>query len=258
MILKVENLTFGYHNEIPLFRNVNFSLKKGEIFSILGANGAGKSTMMNCIANLLEPHGGAIYLKGQKMSEMPLKKVAQCIGYVPQIHMPAYGYEVRDFVVMGRAPYIGMFSHPSASDYQLADEILEDFGISRLAHRPYIELSGGERQQVTIARAIVQQPDIILLDEPTNHLDYGNQLRMSHLIKRLSSKGDGIIITSHIPDHVLLLDGRVGLLGADGSLMTGTTDEILTEENLKNLYHVDVHMVYVEEVKRKVCISGGH
>ena len=81
---------------------------------------------------------------------------------------------------------------------------------------------------------------------------------MIHLIKRLSSKGYGTIITSHIPDHVLLLDGRVGLLGADGSLMTGTTDEILTEENLKNLYHVDVHMVYVEEVKRKVCISGGH
>lgn len=95
----------------------------------------------------------------------------------PQIHVPVYGYEVREFIVMGRAPYLGMLEKPSKKDYEIVDQVMEEFGLSNLAKRSYMELSGGERQQVTIARAIVQQPEIIVLDEPTNHLDYGNQLR---------------------------------------------------------------------------------
>ncbi len=256
MKLEVKNLGFGYTPDAPLFSNVNFSLEKGGIFSILGANGAGKSTMMNCIANLLKPDAGEILLDGRSLSSLPPVKVARRIGYVPQIHTPAYGYEVLDFVVMGRAPYIGAFSQPSAADYELADQALEELGIQKLARRPYTELSGGERQQVTIARAIVQQPDIILLDEPTNHLDYGNQLRMIRLIRKLADKGYGILITSHMPDHVLLLGGQAGLLRDDARLLTGSAEEVLTEQNLNDLYHVNVHMVYVKEVGRKVCISG--
>lgn len=256
MKLEVKNLGFGYTPDAPLFSNVNFSLEKGGIFSILGANGAGKSTMMNCIANLLKPDAGEILLDGRSLSSLPPVKVARRIGYVPQIHTPAYGYEVLDFVVMGRAPYIGAFSQPSAADYELADQALEELGIQKLARRPYTELSGGERQQVTIARAIVQQPDIILLDEPTNHLDYGNQLRVIRLIRKLADKGYGILITSHMPDHVLLLGGQAGLLRDDARLLTGSAEEVLTEQNLNDLYHVNVHMVYVKEVGRKVCISG--
>lgn len=256
MKLEVKNLGFGYAPDAPLFSNVNFSLEKGGIFSILGANGAGKSTMMNCIANLLKPDAGEILLDGRSLSSLPPVKVARRIGYVPQIHTPAYAYEVLDFVVMGRAPYIGAFSQPSAADYELADQALEELGIQKLARRPYTELSGGERQQVTIARAIVQQPDIILLDEPTNHLDYGNQLRMIRLIRKLADKGYGILITSHMPDHVLLLGGQAGLLRDDARLLTGSAEEVLTEQNLNDLYHVNVHMVYVKEVGRKVCISG--
>lgn len=256
MKLEVKNLGFGYRPDVPLFKNVNFSLEKGEIFSILGANGAGKSTMMNCIANLLKPDTGEILLDGLKMSGMSPAMVARHMSYVPQIHTPAYGYEVLDFVVMGRAPYIGAFSQPSAADYELAEQALEELGIQKLAQRSYTELSGGERQQVTIARAIVQQPDIILLDEPTNHLDYGNQLRMIRLIKKLSGKGYGILITSHMPDHILLLGGRAGLLRDDGCLLTGPVEEVVTEKNLNDLYHVNVHMVYVKEVGRNVCISG--
>ncbi len=256
MILEVKDLAFGYKKDERLFEHVNFSLEKGEIFSILGANGAGKSTMMNCIANLLKPEEGEIFLKGKNLKELSIREVSRIIGYVPQMHTPAYGYEARDFVVMGRAPYLEFFEQPSQKDYDLVNETMEELGILKLAHRPYTELSGGERQQVSIARAIVQQPDIILLDEPTNHLDYGNQLRMMRLIQKLSGKGYTIMITSHMPDHVLLLGGKVGMLGDDGSFTSGTNDDILTEENLKRLYQVDVHLVYMEQLKRKVCISG--
>lgn len=256
MNLEVKNLGFRYESKCPLFTNVNFRLEKGEIFSILGANGAGKSTLMNCIANLLTPDTGEILLDGQSLSSLSPIKIARHIGYVPQIHTPAYSYEVLDFVVMGRAPYISTFSQPSAEDYELAEQVLEDLGIWKLSHRPYTELSGGEQQQVAIARTIVQQPDIILLDEPTNHLDYGNQLRMIRMVRQLADKGYGVLITSHMPDHVLLLGGQVGLLRNDACLLTGPTEEILTEDNLNNLYHINVHMVYVKEVGRKVCISG--
>ncbi|MDY2629089.1 MAG: ABC transporter ATP-binding protein [Lachnospiraceae bacterium] len=256
MILEVKNLSFGYKKDHPLFHNVNFSLDKGEIFSILGANGAGKSTLMNCIANLLIPQQGDIYLSGKKLTNLSIKEISQTVGYVPQTNSPVYGYEVREFIVMGRAPYLGMFEKPSKKDYDLVDEVLEELDISHLADRSYTELSGGERQQVSIARAIVQQPDIIMLDEPANHLDYGNQLKIIQLIKKLSKKGYSIIITSHIPDHVLLLGGKVGLLNQNGTLLTGANEEIMTEENLKSLYHVEVHLVYLQELKRKVCVAG--
>ncbi len=256
MILEVKNLSYGYQKGQTLFRDVNFSLEKGAIFSILGANGAGKSTMMNCIANLLTPQEGNIFLKGMDIKGLSLKEVSGTIGYVPQMHSPAYAYEVRDFVVMGRAPYLDFFEHPSGADYELVEETLEELGIGHLASRPYTELSGGERQQVSIARAIVQQPDIMMLDEPTNHLDYGNQLRMMRLIQKLSQKGYTIVITSHMPDHVLLLGGQVGMLRDDGSFISGKNEEIMTEENLEKLYNVKVHLKYMEELHRRACVSG--
>lgn len=256
MILEVKDLSFGYQKDRVLFENVNFSVDKGEIFCILGSNGIGKSTLLNCVANLLTPRSGEIFLNGKSIKTLSLKSIAKTIGYVPQIHNAAYAYLVRDYVVMGRAPYLGTFAQPSAEDFELTDRILHELGIEKLADRPYTELSGGERQQVSIARAIVQQPDMIILDEPTNHLDYGNQLRMIKLIKKLSQKGYGIIITSHMPDHVLLLNGKVGILGENGRLKVGTTAEIMTKENLEKLYHVDIFMVHVEQVGRDVCVAG--
>ena len=256
MILEVKNLSFGYEKDRTLFEHVNFSVDKGEIFCILGSNGIGKSTLLNCIANLLTPKTGNVLLKGKTLQELSLKEIAQMVGYVPQIHDAAYAYEVRDYVVMGRAPYMGTFEQPGEADYQLVDEALKELGITQLAERPYTELSGGERQLVSIARAIVQQPEIIILDEPTNHLDYGNQARMLRLIKRLANKGYGIILTSHMPDHVMQLNGNVGILGEDGRLCVGTTAEIMTKKNLEDLYHVEIHMVYVEALGREVCVSG--
>ncbi len=257
MILEVEHLSYGYQKNHLLFRDVNFALEKGEVFAILGANGAGKSTMMNCIANLLSPLEGEIRLGGTPLPRLSIREASRLIGYVPQMHTAAYGYDARDFVAMGRAPYLNFFQRPSRKDYELVDEAMEELGISKLAYRPYTELSGGERQQVCIARAIVQQPEIIMLDEPTNHLDYGNQLRMMRLIQKLSKKGYTIILTSHIPDHVLLLGGKVGILYGDGSFVTGKDEEVMTEENLKKIYQVDVRLIYMKELGRRVCVSGG-
>lgn len=256
MILEVQNLTFSYHNGRTIFSDVNFSVDHGEVLTILGPNGAGKSTLLNCITNLLPPSSGKVLLEGQDIRQMPLKEIAKVIGYVSQTHTPAYGYNVRDFVVMGRAPYLGMFQKPSEEDYSLVDQVLDSMNIAHLADRPYTEISGGERQQASIARVIVQKPKIIMFDEPTNHLDYGNQLRTVAMVKELADKGYAVVMTTHMPDHAILLGGKAAVLDRKGSLTVGSAEDILQEPLLRDIYQSDLHILYLEELGRKVCVAG--
>jgi len=256
MILSARDLSFSYSKGRTIFEHVNFSVDRGEILTILGPNGAGKSTLLNCLANLLVPKTGELLIDGKHFSELGLRKTAQIMGYVPQNHTPAYAYTVEDFVVMGRAPYLGMMQRPTEKDYELTREVLADLNIDHLACIPYTEISGGERQQVMIARAIVQQPQILMFDEPTNHLDYGNQLRTISMIRSLANRGYAVILTTHMPDHAILLNGKVGVLDRSGHLAVGTAEETLTEDGLRNLYQSDLHIIYVEELGRNVCVAG--
>ena len=254
MILEVENLSFRYRGGRTIFHDVSFSLDKGGVLAILGANGAGKSTLLNCIANLYRPESGSIHLDGQPMSQMTMAEVARIIGYVPQVHTPAYAYTVREFVVMGRTPYIGAFATPSAADYRLADEALERMGIAHLRDKVYTEISGGERQQVTIARVITQQPKIILLDEPTAHLDYGNQYRVVQMVKELSQEGYALLMTTHNPDHAIILNGKVAILNREGVLGIGQAADTLNADTLSRLYGLRVKTTYDEDAQRNICV----
>lgn len=254
MLLEINNLSFKYHNGRSIFQNVSFQLDNGEILSILGPNGCGKSTLLNCIANIYKPKSGEIRLNGQSLSNMNIRNVAQIIGYVPQIHIPAYAFTVREFTVMGRTPYIGAFKTPGKIDYRIADESLERLDISHLRDKPYTEISGGERQMVLIARVITQQPKIILLDEPTAHLDYGNQHRAVQIISQLADEGYALIMTTHNPEHAIILNGKVAILNRKGILGVGQSAETINAETLSNLYGLSIKTVYVEEAKRVVSV----
>lgn len=254
MILEVNNLSFHYHNSRTIFHEVSLNVDKGEVLSILGPNGSGKSTLLNCIANLYSPKSGEILLNGQPMSKMNLREVARVIGYVPQIHTPAYAFSVREFAVMGRTPYIGAFTTPGVEDYRIADEALERMGIAHLRDKPYTEISGGERQQVTIARVIAQQPQLILLDEPTAHLDYGNQHRVIQMLRQLAAEGYALIMTTHNPEHAIILNGKVAILNREGVLSVGQAAETLSAETLSNLYGLSIKTIYDEDAKRTVCV----
>lgn len=256
MMLEVKNLSFSYENGNQIFHDVNFTLEKGAVLSILGPNGAGKSTLLNCLDNLEVPDEGSIILNGKELKTMSLREIAKVAAYVPQIHIPAYEYTVEEFVLMGRAPHIGAFASPGRQDYKLVHEALELLGIQDLASKKYTKISGGQRQQACIARAVVQQPRLILLDEPTAHLDFGNQIKTIRLIKTLACEGFGIIITTHNPDHVFSLGGYAALLDRTGRITFGKPEEILTEEILTDLYQEPVHILYSYELKRKICISG--
>ena len=165
MIYEVRDLTFSYEaGGRTVLDHADLQLGEGEILSILGPNGAGKTTLLNCMAGLLKPADGSIRLCGQELDRMSEREIARLVGYVPQTHTPAFDYRVLDFVLMGRTPQMGMFARPKAGDEQLCLEVLGSMGIAHLAQKSYRNLSGGERQQVLIARAVVQQPRALLFD----------------------------------------------------------------------------------------------
>ena len=255
MIYDLKNLRFAYSNvKRNILDNVSLTLDEGEILCILGPNGAGKTTLLNCMAGLLKPNEGEIFLCGKKMSSMTFREIAQKISYVQQSHNPVFSYPVLHYVTMGRAPQIGLFRKPSAKDKQAAWDALAILGITHLAYKPYTEISGGERQQATIARAIVLEPKAILFDEPTAHLDYGNQLRVLKVIKDMANRGFSVVMTTHNPDHALLLGGTVAILNREGHLEIGNYKEIITEERLQGLYNTKIRLLTVPESTRLTCV----
>lgn len=255
MIYEVQNLTFTYPgSDRKVLDDAALQLGKGEILCILGPNGAGKTTLLNCMAGLLKPRSGSIRLCGQNLSKMEAKDIAKLVGYVPQIHTPAFDYRVLDFVLMGRAPKTGIFGRPSAEDEELCLRVLESMNLDHLANKSYQQISGGERQQLLIARAIVQEPEVILFDEPTAHLDYGNQHRVLKRIQQMSQEGYSIVITTHNPDHALLLNDKVAIVGKDGKILQGSSEEILTEDILCSIYETDLKLMWIEEIQRTVCL----
>ncbi len=256
IVLEVKDASFSYSEDNYIFSDVSFNLKNGEVFIILGPNGTGKSTLLNCLANLISLKKGQILLEGKDLRDLQPREIAKKIGYLPQMHIPTYSYRVRDYIVMGRAPHIGLLQTPGKNEYEMVYKVLDMMKISHLADKPYNQLSGGELQQVQIARVLVQNPDIIMMDEPTNHLDYGNQHKTLEMIVKLSSKGYSIILTTHMPDHAILLGGTVGILDKSGHMVTGPALEIINKETLVRLYNTNVHLVYIEPLERVACVAG--
>ena len=156
-------------------------------------------------------------------------------------------------VLMGRAPYISTMRLPGEEDRQIARDAMEQMCITHLARRPFTELSGGERQQVMIARLLTQQPRLILMDEPTSALDFGNQQRTIRMIRDLSRRGFAVIMTTHDPDHAVMLGDKVGTIDREGRFLFGPADEIITSETLSRLYNTDILVEYIPSFGRKVC-----
>lgn len=258
LIYEVDNICFRYPGyERDVLSGASLSLRKGEILCILGPNGAGKTTLLSCMAGLLRPSSGSIRLCGRDLTEMSEKEIARLVGFVPQMHVPSFDYRVIDFVLMGRAPHTGIFSRPPAEEEQKCLDTLENMGLGHIAYKSYLDISGGERQQLLIARAIIQDPEAILFDEPTAHLDYGNQHRTLSRVKQMASEGYSVVITTHNPDHALLLGGRAAIVSREGKVIEGSTSDIVTEERLGEVYGMDIRIRYIEELGRTACLVPG-
>lgn len=256
MRLTVRAAEFHYDSaKTSGFKNVNFSLQDGEVLTILGPNGCGKTTLLKCLNRLIELHGGSILLDNQDIRRLPRVQIAKAIGYVPQLHQPAFPFSVLDTVLVGRAPHLGLLESPSPEDLKIAEQSLETMGIYHLKDKSYTQISGGERQMVIFARVLAQQPSLLLLDEPTSHLDFGNQIRLLQEVKKLAVTGLPIIMTSHFPDHAFMVSNTVAIMKEGVFMDCGQSDDIITETNMQRVYGIPVNIRYVDgNIKRKICI----
>ena len=245
----LDNVTCGY-KDLTVLSNVSFSIGSGEALCLLGPNGVGKTTLFRSMLGFLKPFGGTITLDGDDISTWSSRTLAKKIGYVPQNHTPPFAYPVVDVVTMGRLARISPISSPSGHDVDKARECLERLGISHLADKLYTQVSGGERQMVLIARALAQEPEVLVMDEPTASLDYGNQVKVLRQISNLVKEGISVIMTTHFPDHAFLCATKVGLITRDW-VRFGAPDEVVTEDSLKETYGVDVRIV-----KEHTCTCG--
>lgn len=239
VILRVKDAAFAYGKK-NVWENINLEVKRGECLSILGANGCGKTTLLNCISGTHTLKSGLVELDGKPVADYSVRERAKKIGYVFQEHKTPFPYSSIEIVRMGRTPYMSTFGSPDSADTEMAYEIMENLGIAHLADKSYTQISGGERQLVLIARTLCQQPDILILDEPTSHLDFKNQAKVIKTIKGLSESGMTILMTSHFPNHVWYVNGRVVMMGDGGVISDGPVEDVMTEENLSKTYGLDV------------------
>jgi iron complex transport system ATP-binding protein len=241
--ISVENARFGY-GEKDVFRDVNLSVSEGEILCLLGPNGCGKTTLLKCIAGAMRLKGGYVYLNGRDTTSLSVTEVARNVGFVFQEHTVVFPFTVLELVRMGRTPHLGLLSAPSSRDTEIAEEALETVGIWPLKDKPYTQMSGGERQLALIARALTQQPQVLLLDEPTSHLDFGNQVLILKIVRRLvKQRGLSVLMATHFPNHAMLVSSKVVLM-KHGELSTiGDPDITITEANLRMLYGIEVKIV---------------
>ena len=249
------NIHYSYTPDRTILKHISFRFKSGEIVSILGPNGAGKTTFLNCLANLVPLDKGEIFIDDKNIKKIPPREVAKVIGYVPQIIVPSFDFSVLEYVVTGCAPHMGTLSRPKQEHYDIAMDAIRRMGIEKLTNRSYSQISGGERQQVSIARALAQRPAFILMDEPTAHLDYGNQIKVLKTVRSLKEEGYGVILTTHNPDHALLLQDQVAILDKNGVLTTGLSTDVLNEQDLTDLYGTELKLFYEESLGRDVCAA---
>ncbi len=244
MGLEFRNLSCGYGAR-KVIQDISFQLKVGEVVGLLGANGCGKTTLIKTILGLLPVQGGEVLLDGKNIKDWTPAQIARVIGYIPQMHTPPFPFQVLDVVLMGRTAHIKPFASPSKKDIKIAEQALEMLNISYLHKRIYTEISGGERQLVLIARALAQEPRILIMDEPTASLDFGNQIKVLSHVRQLAGMKIAVLMSCHFPEHAFIYSNRTVLLNAGRILHSGTPEESITAERLKILYGVDVEIVKV-------------
>ncbi|MDY5153713.1 iron complex transport system ATP-binding protein [Actinobaculum suis] len=230
-MLKATDLGHAYQGDDFLFREVSFSVENGDCLAILGPNARGKTTLLSCLSGIRVPREGHVQTDGP-------------VGFVPQSQAASHHFSVRDMVLMGRARNLRPWSTPQEEDIEAAWAALERVGMAELGARDYSYLSGGQRQLVLIARALVAEPTTLLLDEPTSALDLRNQRRVLEIIQSLRDDGIACLFTTHDPSHAFLIAGRTMVM--DAEILIGKTEEVLDNARLSTLYRTPVQVSTVQ------------
>ena len=253
-MLKVENLHFRYSRTgDPVLHGTSLELKQGEIGILLGKNGSGKTTLFKNILGIENPKSGALQFNGENLLKMKRRERSRRIAYVPQdIHFGALS--VFDSILMGRVSYFGLKA--SHDDYLAVEKIIEDMGLTDFAHRNVDELSGGERQKIAIARAMAQEPKLMVFDEPTGNLDIANEHLIMVEAKKLAKEKNISILSSLHDLNQALTFGDKFFFMKDGVVKYAGGKEIVTEAVIKDIFDIDVRIVEIEN--HKVILGGNY
>ncbi len=243
-VLQARDVQFAYQAGRPVLRGVSFAAAAGKLLCILGPNGSGKTTLLRCMLGQMRLGGGELILDGKDISKYSPRGLAKMLSYVPQFPQSAFAFTVRELVLMGRFAHGGIMGLAGRQDLAVADLAMQMTHTLDFADRTLEELSGGEAQCVMIARALAQQPSVMLLDEPTSHLDVKNQLMIYRMMQRLAHDwGMAVICVSHdinqaahFADELLLM--REGMVLAHGS-----PAQVVRQQTLQQLYDVQVELV---------------
>lgn len=251
-MLSISDLYYSYGNKNVL-KNISFALNKSELCFLLGSNGAGKSTLIKCILHLLNYKKGNIFINDINLKNLSLRERSKLVSYVPQEHSASFNQLVIDVVIMGAANQLDFYQSPSEKERIKAKNILENLKISHLMHRGYAEISGGERQLVLIARALMQDSNILIMDEPYSNLDYGNQIRLMKILLDLKKMGYIVLLSSHNPQDAFLYADKVIVMN-DGEIKNiGKPDIVLTPDLLSEIYKCNIEIIKIKK-KYTLCV----
>jgi iron complex transport system ATP-binding protein len=240
MKLKVKDVEFSY-GSVHVLKDVSIELAASEMLGVVGPNGAGKSTLLRCIDRILSPQKGCILLDERDIKKMSRMELAKKIGYIPQSASQVFPATVFDTVLMGRRPHLGWRS--SEEDTEMVLETLQMLNIEDLAMRDINELSGGQQQKVFIARALTQEPDVLLLDEPTSNLDIRHQLEVMDIIKNIvREKQISAIMAIHDLNLAARYTDRIIMMNGGTIFAAGEPFSVLTTKNIKQAYGVEVEV----------------
>ncbi len=237
-LLQANRITYKTGDHVVI-QDVSLALYSGEVVGLIGPNGAGKSTLLKVISGLWKGTGGEVMLCGQPLTRYRPREIARLIGHVAQATTLDSAFTVRDIVLMGRNPYLGRFEIERPQDRRIADDAMRATHTLALADRAVNTLSGGERQRVFIARALTQEPSLLLLDEPTSNLDIKHQIDILTLVKRFAhERGLGVLIAIHDLSLAARFCDRLALLHDGRIVAEGSPEAVLTPPNLASAFGV--------------------
>ena len=241
-ILQAQDLTLGYKHQ-PVVKGFNASIRQGSVIGLIGPNGSGKTTLLRAFSGLIRPLHGKILLDGQALSEIPARRRAQMIGWVPQREKLAWPLTVKEVVSLGRAPYRGWLLPLTENDQEVINQALSFTDLEELTDRSVEELSGGEFQRVLVARALAQEPRVLLLDEPNASLDIHYQIQVTDLVRELVAQRG---ITAVIAIHDLSVAARycdsLILMHHGKKICSGDPQEVLAPEHMRKVFRVETRL----------------
>ena len=241
-MIDVKQLSFKYQKKGKLVLDkLNFSCEKGTVNVLIGLNGSGKTTLIKTIAGLLENYQGEVFIEGADLKGLSIKERAKKMAYVAQCSNAVDDFPVIAYLLFGTVNKMNFYQSPKEEDKKRVLDCAKQFGIMHLLDKKLGEISGGERQIVSICAAIVQDTNLVILDEPTSALDIKNQHAVLSIIKRIAKEqGKTFILSSHNPNHALYLSSNIFLLRHGKILAQGQAEDIINIEALKTVYGEDI------------------